>query len=65
MRCYLCLKHKTNKELNVKNNWCNECRITKIDKCECNHQKFKTNLFCDKCFFTKYFNREIVSNKKN
>ena len=44
--------------------WCDECTATKLDTCECKHRKFKTNLYCDKCFFTKYFAREIVSNKK-
>jgi len=64
MRCKLCSKHKTNKELNMNKNWCNECIATKLDTCECNNRKFKDCLYCDICFFRKYFAREIVSNKK-
>jgi hypothetical protein len=64
MRCYSCLKHKTNKELNINKTYCDECINTKFDTCECKHRKFKASLFCDKCFISKYFAREIVSNKK-
>ena len=64
MKCNLCLKHKPSTELNMNKTWCDNCTATKLDTCECKHRKFKTNFYCDKCFFRKYFARELISNKK-
>ncbi len=64
MKCNLCLKHKPSTELNINKSCCDNCINTKFDTCECNHRKFRDCLYCDTCFFRKYFARELVSNKK-